>query len=151
MLTDGVQSPANIGGLLRLLDAFGIDQLLLANADFNSNSGRLRRTARNTLKTVAVTEYSHADQALDALTKQFPKHKLVLLEITDHSRPISELQLNTEEQNILVLGSEVHGISKEILDKYKEAYHLPMYGNNSSMNVTQAAAIALYHMTQQLL
>jgi len=50
----------------------------------------------------------------------------------------------------LVIGDENSGISEEILSQCKKQVHITMFGKNSSMNVSQAAAIALYELTKQL-
>ena len=51
---------------------------------------------------------------------------------------------------MLVVGSERNGIQHEILTCADSVYHIPMYGQNSSMNVAQATSIALYEITKLL-
>ena len=46
-------------------------------------------------------------------------------------------------------GDENYGVSKEILLISDVITHVEMFGNNSSMNVASAAAIALYEITKQ--
>ena len=45
----------------------------------------------------------------------------------------------------LVVGREVEGIEPEVLTICDLALEIPMHGQKESFNVTQAAAIALYH------
>jgi tRNA G18 (ribose-2'-O)-methylase SpoU len=46
-----------------------------------------------------------------------------------------------------LIGSEIAGISEELLKISHQIVHINMFGKNSSMNVVQAASIALYEIT----
>lgn len=151
MITDGISSPANIGGLSRLLDAFGITDLYCCNAEVNLNSSRLRRTARNTEKSVNIHLFEYVGEAVKAIRAKHDKIVLIGLEITTDSRPLHELELDASAHSVFVLGGEVNGISESVLADLDAVYHIPMYGNNSSMNAVQAAAICLYSAVQKLL
>ncbi|MDC7998379.1 TrmH family RNA methyltransferase [Gilvibacter sediminis] len=151
LLTDGVRSPANIGGLFRLMDAFGIKDIFLADSQVDLNSSRLKRTARGTERKLNILAYDTAADALAAIQEQRPEAKLIALEITSDSEVIDSFEVASTVEYILVLGGELHGVSEPILAQCEKVVHIPMYGNNSSMNVTQSAAIALHTLTQKLL
>lgn len=54
-----------------------------------------------------------------------------------------------EKLNILVfLGSEVDGVSPEILKISDKIYHIPMHGEKESFNVSVAAGILMYLLKQ---
>ena len=148
LLCNKVNSPANIGSLLRIADSFGIEKVVFGEVEIDKNSSRLKRTARSTQNWV-VTE----DNVLTLVTL---KEKInagyypIALEITEQSQPIDHVKLNTAQKIILVIGEENEGISDEVLDICKEHRHVTMFGKNSSMNVAQATAIALYEITKQL-
>lgn len=151
VITDGVQSPANLGGLLRLLEAFGVPELYCCNTELNLNSSRLKRSARSAEKNVQVTECETALQAIEQIKNKQARTHLIGLEITANSAPLSKLNLSTNDHITLVLGGEVQGISEPVLKQLDNVYHIEMYGSNSSMNVTHAAGICLYSMVSQLL
>ena len=44
----------------------------------------------------------------------------------------------------LLLGEEVEGISKELLDSCNKTLEIPMFGRKESFNVSVATGIALY-------
>ena len=52
LLLDNITGEANLGSLFRLADAFGIQKIIFCGSEPNLNSNRLKRTARNTWKTV---------------------------------------------------------------------------------------------------
>ncbi|WP_435577522.1 TrmH family RNA methyltransferase [Gilvibacter sp.] len=151
LLTDGVRSPANIGGLFRLMDAFGIKDIFLVNSQVDLNSSRLKRTARGTERNLNIKQFDSAADALQDIQSIIPQAKLVALEITSESEVLDSFELDHNGEYVLVLGGEVHGVSEQVLAQCDKVVHIPMYGNNSSMNVTQSAAVALHVLTQKLL
>jgi tRNA G18 (ribose-2'-O)-methylase SpoU len=75
----------------------------------------------------------------------------VSLEITSNSEPIHDYAFPKNQPITLVVGDENFGVSEEILKLSDAVIHIDMFGQNSSMNVVQAANIALYEITKQLL
>lgn len=147
LLLDNITSEANIGSIFRLADAFGVEKLIFHGTVPNLNSNRLKRTARNTHTTVDFEVYEDATQVIRDLKSN--GYRMTAVEITSESRPISEFKLVTENI-LLVAGNERHGVSEEILKNCDSAYHIEMFGKNSSMNVAQSLGIALYEITKVL-
>jgi tRNA G18 (ribose-2'-O)-methylase SpoU len=148
VLSDGIKSPANIGALFRICDAFGVEEIIFFNTAFDLKSTRLKRTARETQNT---TKFKMGDSLAVALNEfRELDYTLVGLEITDKSTAIDEFKAWPSAKVVLVLGNERHGISEEIIAKLDHCHHIEMYGANSSMNVIQAASIGLYVITKQL-
>ncbi|PQB04346.1 TrmH family RNA methyltransferase [Aureitalea marina] len=150
LVCDGVNGPANIGSILRLADGLGVKEVVFANASINTDSDRLRRTARGAEKWMTFREESDLPRFLQEKLNQ-GAHVLAL-EITKESRPIKEFQLaQLNGETIFIIGAENRGVSQEVLEMAgDQVYHLPLYGRNSSINVAQAAAIGLYCVVQQL-
>ena len=51
----------------------------------------------------------------------------------------------------LVFGTELEGVTEEILDFADETLAIPMYGFTKSFNVSVAAAICFYELKQKLI
>lgn len=148
LLCDGVNSPANKGGLLRLADSFGVQKVIFANSELDLESPRLKRTARSTQKWVP-TEVTK-DIIATISNYQEENYITIALEITTQSVPIAQLDFLNLKKILLVIGEENFGVSAQVLEKCHAHAHISMFGKNSSMNVTQASAIALYEITKQL-
>ncbi len=56
-----------------------------------------------------------------------------------------------KEPIALVFGTELEGVSEEILDFADETLAIPMYGFTKSFNVSVAAAICMYELKQKLI
>jgi tRNA G18 (ribose-2'-O)-methylase SpoU len=54
-------------------------------------------------------------------------------------------EFNPPEKIALIVGREVEGLEPEVVTLCKGAVEIPMKGKKESLNVVQAAAIALYH------
>lgn len=148
LVLDGISSPANIGSLFRLADAFGVERLIFCGSKVDLQSNRLRRTARATVKNVLFEEYEDIKSVCSDLKEE--GYKLLALEITSESIPLEELEFQNFEKLALVFGNERAGINSEVLKLADNLLHINMFGENSSMNVTHAAAIALFEITKRL-
>lgn len=148
LLCDSVNSPANMGGLFRIADSFGVEKLVFGNVIVDLKSPRLKRTARSTQNWISVEDNVDLN---DYLTKVIAENYIpIALEITENSEPIDKCEFSKEAKIALVIGDENTGISESVLKKCKKQVHITMFGKNSSMNVSQATAIALYELTKQL-
>jgi len=146
LICDGVQSPANIGSLFRICDAFGVQEIIFFNTQLDINSTRLKRTARETHKKVPF----RIEESYIPLLEQLKKNNstIISLEITDNSTPLHKLPALKNKNIVLIIGNERTGVSKKLLELSTYITHINMYGENSSMNVSQATAIALYSLTK---
>lgn len=149
LVLDSITSPANVGSLFRLADAFNIEKILFCGSTFaDLSSNRLKRTARSTINTVSAEQYEHTHQTCMKLKSQ--GYTILALEVTSNSKPIDALAYEKFEKLALVIGNENSGIEEEVLGITDEIVHIHMFGKNSSMNVAQATGIALFEITKSL-
>ncbi len=148
LVLDGVSSPANIGSLFRLADAFNIEKLIFCGSKVDLKSNRLKRTARATVKNVLFEEHDNPEVVCKELRQA--GYEIFALEITSESIPIQEVNFKENKKVALVLGNERNGIDRTILEMADNSLHINMFGENSSMNVTHATAIALFEITKRL-
>lgn len=148
LLCDGVIGPANIGGLFRISDAFGVSEIVFSDSNINFSSGRLKRTSRNTSK---KTAYKVTNSIISEIVRlRSEGFMMVGLELTTHSVPIETFECSPGRRIGLIVGGENNGISKEVLQELDVIFHITMYGKNSSMNVVQATGIALHQILLNL-
>jgi tRNA G18 (ribose-2'-O)-methylase SpoU len=148
LVCDGVTSPANIGGLFRLCDSFGIQKIYFCGTKIDLSSPRIKRTSRSTHLLVNYKDDLDTLEVLKQLTKQ--GYKPLALELTTKSKALEDLDIPEKRPVALFIGNEKTGISTKVLANIPTHVHIPMQGNNSSMNVTQAAAIGLYGLSLKI-
>ncbi len=146
LVCDSLTNAPNIGSVFRLADAFNIEKLILCG-DTTLLGKRMKKTSRATEKYVTFSSETSIDNVILQLKNT---HYVIALEITENSDVLDNFQLKTKLPIVLIIGNENFGISNAILKQCDAIVHINMYGNNSSMNVVQATAIALYELTKQL-
>jgi len=143
IICDGLQTPDNLGAILRVADAAGSSRILLLDCELDLNSKKLSRIARSSERHIQIeslelqqfTQMRHSFQALYAL------------EITQQSQSIYERSLTPCDG--ILLGHESRGIRAELLSLCDANIHLPMYGVNGSMNISHALAVFLFEWRRQ--
>lgn len=149
ILAHDIDVPMNVGSLFRIADALGIEKLYLSGTTPVPPNAKIRKTSRATEKSVP---YSHEKDPLSIINQlKNEGYKIVSLEITSSSIDIRELSLSADDKVCLIVGSENTGVSQMLLDISDITIHIPMLGQNSSMNVANACAIAAYEITRRFL
>ncbi|MEO0627866.1 MAG: TrmH family RNA methyltransferase [Bacteroidota bacterium] len=82
------------------------------------------------------------------------RHYFLALELTDQSESLLDYRLPEgvmagHEMLWLLAGNEAHGLGQDILDRCHASAHLPMYGQNTSMNVGVAMGAAAYLLLEK--
>ena len=133
--------PRNVGSVFRLADAVGATGLVLGGQTPLPPHPKIARTARATVRTVSWT---HVPDCLEWLDDRRDLY-VIGLEPTDRSQSLFTFPLPPRPRPLLlVAGNESAGLSPTLLSRCHATVHLPMYGQNSSMNVTTALAAAAY-------
>ena len=148
LVCDEVTNAPNIGSLFRIADAFGIEKLILCGENVQL-SRKIKKTSRATEKIVPHQIDTNILNVLTDLKKQ--KFHVTALEITSKSSALQSHKFSSNRSLALVVGNENQGVSDTVLKVSDSILHIEMFGKNSSMNVVQAANIALYEITKQLL
>ncbi len=152
IIASNISSPQNVGSLFRLCDALGIEKLFLCGNTPAPPNSKINKTSRSTEKYVAFEQHEDAVTLASALKET--DALIIALEITSSSiamaSPKFTSALTSKKPVYLILGSENAGISKSLLALSDITVHIPMLGNNSSMNVISAASIACYEITKSI-
>ena len=135
VVCDELKSPANIGGILRLADAFGVSEVVFLGGN-QKMSPRAKSVSRGAEKYVKHRFTEKFD---------FEQREWFCLELSSTSKPMTTFRLTSEKVGVVV-GNENNGVSERFLSLFP-SFHIPMYGNNSSMNVTNALSATLFQLT----
>ena len=146
IVCDAIRTPQNIGMCFRIAESFGVSMIYFHENSPNVENHNVRRSARNTIYQTQHAIYKNFKEIIQELKKE--GNTIIGLEITDKSIDIQEFNFNNHEKLVLLVGSERKGIKNTTLLDY--ALSIPMYGRNSSMNVTHCLSIALYEATNQI-
>jgi len=145
ILACGVELTENLGSLLRLADAFGVTHVYFSATHATLSQKKVKRVSRSTVNTMKWSGDVVPVTCISTLKRQ--GYTIVALELTSKSLPLNLFEPDRQQKICLVVGNEKTGISDDVLKQVDLAVYIPMYGKNSSMNVAQASAISLYHLT----
>ncbi len=147
VVCDEVYFQQNIGSIFRVCEAFGVEKIIFTGKNFVLSERKVNKTSRNTHKIVPYEVYLDKSELIETLKSS--NSEIIALEITSKSKTINSLVISNKPI-VLLIGSEIYGISEELLAISNQATHIEMFGKNSSMNVVQSLGIALYEITNKL-
>ncbi|HEX8776972.1 MAG TPA: TrmH family RNA methyltransferase [Rhodanobacter sp.] len=148
LLAHDVRRPANVGSLFRIADALGVEKLYLTGRSCTPTHPKARKAARTTEQRVPFAQADDPLPVVAALRRA--SYRIISLEISSRSIDLAELPVAPGDRICLILGNESAGVCQPLLDASDATVHIPMCGENSSMNVASACAIATYVITRKL-
>ena len=139
LVLDQVTDPRNIGAILRSARAFGTDAIILTSRHAPDETGALAKAAAGALEDVPLVRVNNLARALATLKDHFVT--LAGLEASAHT---SINQLATTTHLAIIVGSESSGLRRLTREACNVMASIKMAESSESLNVSVAAAIALY-------
>ena len=140
-IVDNVRSLYNVGSIFRSSDGALIEKLFLVGFTPHPPRKEIDKTALGATKTVPWEFHKDPMEVITWLKKE--KIKICALELAAESKPY--FQLKKEDFPLcLVVGNEITGVSKEIMQEANMSIEIPMFGNKQSLNVAVAFGIVVY-------
>ena len=141
LVLDQLSDPHNVGAILRTAAAFAVTAVVVQDRHAPPQSGALTKAASGAMEIVPYVEVVNIARALDKLGEAgFWRVALV----GDGQEPIA--QAAAQGDIALVIGSEGDGIRRLVREHCDTAAFIPIDKAMESLNVSNAAAIALYEI-----
>lgn len=139
ILLDQVTDPHNIGAILRSAAAFGAGAVVLPKDHAPQESAVLAKASSGGIELVPMITVTNLAQTMEALKK----HGYWCVGLDGEAKQtIGEAKLS--RQTALVLGAEGRGLRRLTAERADLLVRLPIEAQMESLNVSNAAAIALY-------
>lgn len=144
MVLENVEKPGNLGAVLRTADAIGVHGVILLGHEVDIWNPNVIRSSLGGVFSVPVVYLSN-----DRFFSFCRENKLSVVAAALTQKSSSLLQVNLKGPLAIVLGSEAHGISDEVLRKSDHQVLIPMLGVCDSLNVSVAAGIFAFEAMRQ--
>ncbi len=137
-------NPQNCGSLIRIADTIGCKKVIFVKGDKQNLADRLiRKTAGESFNKLPF-KFVSENEWMQALPENY---QTVAVETASNSKNIYKTSL---PKNIAIMvGNEKKGIPSEIISQCNQVVHIPLPGNCTSLNVTQAASISIFEWLRQ--
>lgn len=158
LVADNVRSLHNVGSLFRTAECLGVKKLYLCGYTPHPskknderlphvvarNESQISKTALGTEKNLEWQYYKDVADCISQLKDE--GFTIAALEQAENSIKLNDYSV--PKKVALIVGNEPNGIDKSTLVLCNDIIEIPMYGKKESLNVVQAAAIALYALQE---
>jgi len=143
VVLDQVTDPHNVGAILRSAAAFNALGIVTQDRHAPSETGTLARAAAGTLEQVPWCRVVNLARALEEIAEA----GFWRIGLTGHAKGTLAEVMGEQRKIALVLGAEGEGMRQNTEAHCDELAKLPISDKVESLNVSNAAAIALYAVT----
>jgi TrmH family RNA methyltransferase len=133
-----VQDPGNAGTILRSADAFGMDAVITSPGSVDMYSPKVVRSTAGSLWHIPVFESVPIDEVLTMGVNAFSLG-------AQGSKSLSQYEMSGD--TLAVFGNEARGLSTGQDVASIDVVSIPMPGNAESLNLSAAASIVMYHLS----
>ncbi|MGJ3249715.1 MAG: TrmH family RNA methyltransferase [Elainellaceae cyanobacterium] len=141
-----VQNPANLGGLCRTAEVFRLESLVLSALAI-AQTAPFRRLSTSAHHWQPLSECSIADLPAWLNRRKHDGYCLTALHADSNAKPLTEFRYPT--RSVLLIGRELTGIPIPLIEQCDDVITIPQFGLVESLNVQNAAAIAIYEYIRQ--
>jgi 23S rRNA (guanosine2251-2'-O)-methyltransferase len=144
VVLDGIQDPRNLGAILRVADAMGVDAVIAPRDRAVGITETVARVASGAAETVRYLTVVNLARALDAIRAR-GIWCVGASEHADAELPDAKL----DGPLAWVFGAEGEGLRRLTRERCDELARIPIAGTVGSLNVSVAAGVCLYETRRQ--
>ncbi|MEI7810721.1 MAG: TrmH family RNA methyltransferase [bacterium] len=152
LILPDIRSALNVGAIFRTADAVGISKIYLTGYTPRPTDkfGRIQKDiSKSALGAETWIPWEYKEKIIPLLTKLKKEgYKIIALEQDERSVDYRTLRLSSGQENkiAIIIGREVEGVDKKILNKADVIAEIPMKGKKESLNVSVATGVALFRI-----
>lgn len=148
LVLDNIRSLNNVGTFFRTGDAFNVQKIYLCGITAQPPHRDIHKTALGATDTV---EWEYVESTVDLIEKLKEAGVLTLvLEQTEKTTMLQNLEWNGEAPVALIFGNEVEGVQQEVIDGCDDVIEIPQFGTKHSFNVSVSAGIVLWELVRKI-
>ena len=142
VILDQVTDPHNVGAIMRSACAFGAKGMIMQKKHAPDMTGALAKAACGALEHVPVAFETNLSRSIEALQEA----GYFVYGLDERGEEVQTIDFAVK--TVLVLGAEGPGMRRLVKDHCDVLVRLPMHGPMPSINVSNAAAVALHEIAK---
>ena len=148
LILPDIRSAINIGAIFRTADAAGISKIYLTGWTPRPTDkfGRIQKDIAKSALGAEIWVPWEYKKTLIPLLGALKKDGYKIIAIEQDERSIDYRKVKINQKVAIIMGPEVTGLDKKILDKCDVIAQIPMYGKKESLNVSVACGVALFRI-----
>ena len=144
LILDGIMDPHNLGAILRSVDAFGFDLVILPkNRSCNVNS----TVAHISTGAIEYTKIMYVNSLLNTINTLKKQNYWICG--TDAKGNTLASDIDKSLNLAIIIGSEGFGMSKTLVNASDYLITIPMVGHVNSLNASVSTAIVLHELIKK--
>lgn len=147
IILENIRSAYNVGSIFRTADAFLIQSIYICGYTAYPPHKEIKKTAlgaENTVQWKYIKDISEVILELKGMG-----FLIYAVEQAENSIDLKEVQLK-HPKIALILGNEVTGVEQTTIEKCDGCLEIPQSGTKHSLNVSVAAGIVMWEISQKL-
>lgn len=157
VLLHDIRSTQNVGAILRTCDAAGIDKVFFSGITpapidrFGRKRSDVSKSALGAEDSVYWEVLEEDGKSVESFLKEMKSEGFQIVALEQSENSVDYKNLNKEfpaERRVVVLGNEVDGVSKEILELCDVVGEIPMLGEKESLNVSVAFGVFIFRILE---
>lgn len=148
LILPDIRSAINIGAMFRTADAVGVSKIFLVGCTPRPTDtfGRVQKDiAKSALGAESWVSWEYKKTLLPLL-RSLKNDGYTLVAIEQDKKSIDYRNIKINGKVAVILGPEVSGLSKNVLEKCDFIAEIPMHGKKESLNVSVACGVALFRI-----
>ena len=143
-----IRSAENVGAIFRTADAAGVSKIYLIGYtpapvdDFKRPNPKIAKAALGAEKTLPW----ETRKTIDPLLREIKKNNFQIIAIEQAENSVDYKKVKINHPVCFIVGNEVEGLPKSVLNKGDVVAEIPMKGKKESLNVSVATGIALFRL-----
>ena len=137
-----VTDPRNIGSIIRSAASFNIDGIIVKERSFPNESKLLYKSATGCTELINIFEVSNINTSLKYL-----KSKNFWVSGFDNESKKDFTQHNWDGNNVLLFGSEGHGLNYQTKKNSDFLFRININKNVESLNISNSASVVFHYLS----
>lgn len=148
VILHNIRSVYNVGAIFRTADAVGVSKIYLTGYT-PTPKDRFGRDRKDVAKAALGAQMSVPWEYVDkpsSLIEKLKKGGFEVVAVEQSENSIDYKKYKPKQKAAFLLGNEVRGVSKQLLNKCDKIIEIPMMGEKESLNVSVSAGVVLFRV-----